>query len=91
MPKKNEDTIQTREDVFRELHEVYRCADKAADKIRALDKIAEIRGLKAVKSLGNLQGMKPHELVEVVKEIVIPALEDFTMEEAIHEVEGTAQ
>lgn len=76
-----EKKVQTREDLFEELHQVYRDADKAADKIRALDKIAEIRGLKAVKSLGNLQGMKPHELQEIVHEIVLPALEEFMLEE----------
>ena len=73
----------TREGMVAALQDIFRDPDsKPIDQIRALDKIAELRGLKVLSDHRNLRRLPPEDLRGIVHDIVIPALEQYGVRKA---------
>jgi len=68
------DTLDTRDRVIEAYVKIAVSAKKPADQIRALDKIAELRGFKIDRMISDLKKCSPEELESLIEEIVIPSL-----------------
>ncbi len=68
------DTLDTRDRVIEAYVKIAVTAKKPADQIRALDKIAELRGFKIDRMISDLKKCTPEELENLIEEIVIPSL-----------------
>ena len=68
------ESLDTRDRVIEAYVKIAMNARKPADQIRALDKIAELRGFKLDRAATDLKHCSPEELESLIEEIVIPSL-----------------
>jgi hypothetical protein len=69
-----DNTLDTRDRVIAAYVDIATKARKPADQIRALDKIAELRGFKVDRMITDLKSCSPEELESIIEELIIPAL-----------------
>ena len=70
-------TLDTKQRVIEAYVEIALTATKPADRIRALDKIAELRGFKIDRMVSNLKTCSPEELENIIEDLCIPMLGPF--------------
>jgi len=74
-----ENALDTRERVIAAYVDIAMKARKPADQIRALDKIAELRGFKVDRMITDLKSCSPEELESIIEELIIPALQPYSV------------
>lgn len=71
------ESLDTKDRVIEAYVKIAMNARKPADQIRALDKIAELRGFKLDRAATDLVHCSPEELENIIEEMVIPMLSPY--------------
>ena len=71
------ESLDTKDRVIEAYVKIAMKARKPADQIRALDKIAELRGFKLDRAATDLKHCSPEELENIIEEMVIPMLSPY--------------
>lgn len=72
-----DNSLDTMERVISAYVEIAQTATKPADKIRALDKIAELRGFKVDHMITDVQNASPEDLEKLIEDMILPALQPY--------------
>ena len=71
--------LDTKQRIIEAYVEIATTATKPADRIRALDKIAELRGFKIDRMVSDLKKCSPEELESIIEDLCIPMLGPFAV------------
>jgi hypothetical protein len=81
-----DNALDTRERVISAYVDIAMKARKPADQIRALDKIAELRGFKVDRMITDLKKCSPEELESLIEDWILPALGPYNVKGRRREV-----
>lgn len=69
--------LSSLEGIIEALTEIALTSDKPMERLRAIDKIAELKGFKVDRKLTDLTKLQPEQLVDLVESFVKPMLAPF--------------
>jgi hypothetical protein len=69
-----EDSLDTRDRVIEAYVKIAQNARKPSDQLRAIDKIAELRGFKIDRMVSDVTKLSPEDLERLIEELIIPSL-----------------